>query len=164
MKIKSITKAGPELFLVTFLRWFRSDLERYAIIDNTETVDDSGKISPITFVVWRDFDELAHECRPHIEWMIRNDVEFFDNTVSPDQIWPRPSTVTVFDTLETHQITKQSQALELSFFNGHVGGRRERDNELKPFFKAFEKFRKNDGVILSDLIQILNNLHPLDKS
>ena len=76
MKIKSIRKTGPELYLVTFKKWWSSrEFERYVILDifsNDEGVE-------ICLVAYRDSDELAHDCSAHVEWMVRNDVEFFDN-------------------------------------------------------------------------------------
>ena len=74
MKIKSIRKVGPELYQVIFQRWFMPDLERYAIIDKF-TIESKEYEQ----VAWRDVDKLAEDVRPQIEWMIRHNVDYFNN-------------------------------------------------------------------------------------
>ena len=76
MKIKSIRKVGPELFLVSYSRRLLPDFERYAVVEPTEP----GILQKIEYTIWfRDTGEPARNCCHQIEWMIRNDVEFFDN-------------------------------------------------------------------------------------
>lgn len=74
MKIKSIRKVAPELYQVIFQRWFMPDLERFAIIDKF-TIESKEYAQ----VAWRDVDKLAEDVRPQIEWMIRHNVDYFNN-------------------------------------------------------------------------------------
>lgn len=86
MKIKQIRRTAPELYLVTYqTRWFKRGVERWVIKCQKEK-----KIGGCTITDWhppvfyfRDNDELAHDCWHQIEWMIRNDVDFFDNFPEP---------------------------------------------------------------------------------
>ena len=214
MKIKSIAKVAPELFLVTYSRRVFGDVRRY-VIAQKRTKGSAEIYDQIYEYVFRDNSETLHswDGTDSLEWMIRNDVEFFDNTqqappaILTDTLWPKAyvkplKTIDKFDEIKNDinedysefkedfmkfagisdkkqrvltagevisksitgsgrpwTIVNMTKAVEVS----HKNGRLERDNELKPFFKAFEKYRKNEGVILSDLIQILNNLHPLEK-
>jgi len=48
-----------------------------------------------------------------------------------------------------------------SFNSGHKNGRLERDIDYKPFFDAFSRFRRSEGIILKDLCEILENIQPL---
>jgi hypothetical protein len=83
MKIKQIRRTGPELFLVTYqTRWLKREVKRHAIVDHFTIEKEKHQL-----IVWRDNDSIAHWCRAHIEWMIRNDVDFFDNTKGVEPKW-----------------------------------------------------------------------------
>lgn len=76
MKIKSIRKTGPELYLVEYVSFFGWKKERYVI----NAPEDENNI---IMIYYRDSSELAHFESEPIEWVIRNDVEFFDNYPEP---------------------------------------------------------------------------------
>lgn len=111
MKIKSIKKISPELYLVTYLtRWLKREVERWVIAEaGTRKVhedppaeSDSTLFELFYVFFFRDSDEYADDCWHQIEWMIRNDVDFFDNSKGPDPDWPRPDKIWCEDCQSWH--------------------------------------------------------------
>lgn len=97
MKIKQIRRTAPELYLVTYqTRCLKREVERWVIVEPERKKVQKAPLGvgfkyEVTSVFYfRDNDELAHDCWHQIEWMIRNDVEFFDNTKGPDPDWMWP--------------------------------------------------------------------------
>ena len=74
MKIKSIRKTGPELYLVEYHKFFGAGQNRYVIHEHDDGLE---------MLYYRDSNELAHFESSSIEWMIRNNIEFFDNFPQP---------------------------------------------------------------------------------
>ena len=70
MKIKSIRKTGPELYLVEYHKFFGAGQKRYIIHEHSDGIE---------MLYYRDSNELAQFESAAIEWMIRNNIEFFDN-------------------------------------------------------------------------------------
>ena len=86
MKIKQIRRTAPELYLVIYkTRWLKREVERWVIAEPERKKVQKAplgvgfKYEVISAFYFRDNDELAHDCWHQIEWMIRNDVDFFDN-------------------------------------------------------------------------------------
>lgn len=79
MKIKQIKLISPELYLVTYTTcWLKREIERYVIAEpQDESLVEMGHTK--TYFYYRDSDERVFDCAHHLEWMIRNDVTFFDN-------------------------------------------------------------------------------------
>jgi hypothetical protein len=68
MKIISIKKVGPETYRVVFKKWWSNrEFQRYVII------------SECGVPFYRDSDEIANDCLEQVGWMIRNNVEYFNN-------------------------------------------------------------------------------------
>lgn len=86
MKIKSIRKTSPELFRVIYNTW-RGTRERYIVYSRDENKNrESGEPIWIEMFYYRDNGKLAHDEGPMLEWMIRNDVEYFNNFPGNGQV------------------------------------------------------------------------------
>jgi hypothetical protein len=78
MKIIKIVKTGPESYKVVFKKWWSNkEFERHVIIDRFKIGEKRDQEHVL--VTYRDSDQIAHDCRAHIEWMMRNDINYFNN-------------------------------------------------------------------------------------
>ncbi len=84
MKIKSIKKAGPELYRVIYKHWFFGMTERFVIAEDRKEIFTPN----YHMFYYRDTGELAHDEDCILSWMIKNKIDDFDN-FNYDPIWPR---------------------------------------------------------------------------
>lgn len=101
MKIRSIRKVSNELYLITYHRWLLGDVERYVIHERTEIpVEDPlaliDKKEMCDFFHYRDTGDYIGSEDSVLKWMVRNDVEFFDN-IKTRQLYVEPVTKEMVD-------------------------------------------------------------------
>lgn len=100
MKIKSISRTNPELYLITYhrpwlLRWLGC-IERYVIHEVSTIKQESRHYETVDFFHYRDTGDYVGNEYNVLKWMIRNDVEFFDNTATR-QLYCMPVTKDMLD-------------------------------------------------------------------
>lgn len=163
MKIKQIRRTAPELYLVTYTtRWTRREVQRYVTHIHRSGNVFFGK-EPMELFFFRDTGEIVENDTP-LEWMIRNDVDFFDNTAV------RQGCKIVVEDSGTFINPIPDEPTGITCDQCYQNGRRERDQELTPLTQYACRFTDDltNGIDINlegrrkDLIKIISELPPLN--
>jgi len=189
MKIKQIRRTAPELYLVTYqTRWLKREVERWVISEKWET---DGEPSEYEFH-FRDTGALLFSLDGHdtLEWMIRNDVDFFDNAERPappppkiltDALWrgmpcdadidtgPEPDEKPIVYTAEgiasSCRGSASAEYYEIALeaaIKANQNGRLERDMELQTLNESVKYYLSFQGTAnFNNLVTAFDNIPPL---